>query len=378
MTGEVLIGLDAGTSVIKAVAFDLEGRQVGVASRRNSYETLPDGGAEQDMARTWADTASVLRELAERVPDLARRAVALGVTGQGDGTWLIDADGNPVHDGWLWLDGRAAEEARAIVESPGYRSVYETTATGVNVCQMRSQLRHMARRYPDLLARAATALHCKDWLYFNLTGIRATDPTEGVFTFGDFRTRAYSETVIAELGLADYRRILPPIVDGAVTAHPLSDAAAKATGLPPGLPVSLGYVDIMCCAMAAGLHDTETLPGLTILGSTGMHMRFAPDADAVVLNPDASGYTMAFPGHAHAQMQTNMAATINIDWMLGLACQVLASEGIERRPADLFDGLDDRILAARPGAALYHPYILKAGERGPFAEPRRAGQFHRA
>ncbi|RWK45701.1 MAG: carbohydrate kinase, partial [Mesorhizobium sp.] len=92
------------------------GRQLAAAAVPNRYETLPGGGAEQDLARTWADTATTLRQLADKVPDLASRTVAIAVTGQGDGTWLIDKDGEPVAKGWLWLDARAAaivEEIRA-------------------------------------------------------------------------------------------------------------------------------------------------------------------------------------------------------------------------------------------------------------------------
>jgi erythritol kinase len=210
---------------------------------------------------------------------------------------------------------------------------------------------------------------------FSLTGERATDPTEGVFTFGDFRTRAYSDAVIEALGLSDLKRLMPPIVDGAVTQHRLTAAAAAATGLPEGLPVSLGYVDVMCTAFGGGLHDREALPGFTIFGSTGMHMRFAPDADAVRLNPDRTGYVMAFPGKGYGQMQTNMAATLNIDWMLDVARELLESQGVARSRADLLAGLDARILAARPGAALYHPYISPAGERGPFTEPDARASF---
>lgn len=375
MTQDVLIGIDAGTSVIKAVAFDLEGRQLAIDSRRNSYNTLPNGGVEQDMARTWVDTRAVLTGLGEKLPNLADRVLAMGVTGQGDGCWLIDAEGSPVHDGWLWLDARAAAEAREIAASDGIDRIYRETGSGVNVCQMRTHLTWMKRHAPELLARAGTALHCKDWLYFNLTGERASDPTEAVFTFGDFRTRNYSETVIEALGLSDLRHLLPPVVDGAVTAHGLTPEAARATGLPAGLPVSLGYVDLMCTALGAGLHDASAEPGLTILGSTGVHMRFAPDADKVVLNEAGSGYTMAFPGKAYGQIQTNMAATLNIDWMLGLAVELLAAEGVERQPSDLLKGLDERVMGARAGAAMFHPYISSAGERGPFTEPSARASF---
>jgi erythritol kinase len=371
----VLIGVDAGTSVVKAVAFEADGRQIAVASRPNAYATLPGGGVEQDMRRTWADVSAVLRELVARDPRIGRDAAALAVTGQGDGCWLIDAAGEPVHDGWLWLDARAAAEAREIAASPGAALIYERTGAGVNVCQMRTHLLWMKRHAPDLLAKAATALHPKEWLYFRLTGDRATCPTEGVFTFGDFRRRAYDEAVIEALGLADLRRLLPPIVDGAREAGALTAEAARETGLKAGLPVCLGYVDIMCTALGGGLHDASARPGLTVLGSTGMHMGFAPDARAVRLNPDRSGYVMAFPGGAYAQMQTNMAATLNIDWMLDAARAVLASEGVERSRADLLRTMDDRVTAARPGAAIFHPYISAAGERGPFAEPDARASF---
>lgn len=375
MSRDVIIGLDAGTSVIKAVAFDLTGAQIASAGRPNSYRTLANGGAEQDMRRTWADAAAVIAELVERMGGRADRVLALAVTGQGDGCWLVDAEGEPVHDGWLWLDGRAAAEARAIAASEGMPLVYQATGTGVNVCQMRTHLTWMDAHAPELLERAATALHPKDFLYLRLTGERATDPTEGVFTFGDFRTRDYSDAAIEALGLSRLRRLLPPIVDGATTAHPLSAAAAAATGLPEGLPVALGYVDLMCCALGAGLHDAEAAPGLTILGSTGAHLRFAPRAEAVVLNTAMSGYTMALPGPAYAQLQTNMAATLNIDWMLDLGVELLASQGVTRDRKALLDGLDDKVLAARPGAALYHPYISTAGERGPFTEPDARASF---
>ena len=63
MTRDILLGIDAGTSVIKSVAFSLTGEQVAVASRPNVYQTLGAGQIEQDMARTWADCVATLREL---------------------------------------------------------------------------------------------------------------------------------------------------------------------------------------------------------------------------------------------------------------------------------------------------------------------------
>ncbi|MGX1500008.1 erythritol kinase [Labrenzia sp. MBR-25] len=369
MRSGVLIGVDAGTSVIKAVAYDLSGRQLALSHRRNVYRSLADGGVEQDMACTWRNTSAVLMELIERLPGDASNVLALAVTGQGDGTWLVDADGEPVHDGWLWLDARSADTARDLANSEAIDTIYQETATGLNVCQMRTQMVHMARHQPELLKRSAAALHCKDWLYFKLTGVIASDVSEAGFTFCSYKTGAYSEAVIDALGLGAHRHLLPPIVDGTRQAGALTTEAAAVTGLPAGLPVCLGGVDVMCCALGAGLHDAAADRGVTILGSTGMHMRFVPTADQVVLNPERSGYTMPFPGGAFAQIQTNMAATLNIDWALGLMREMLLDCGVEKTQDELLAGLDDKILAARPGAAFYLPYISSAGERGPFADP---------
>ena len=157
MKDGVLIGIDAGTSVIKAVAFSIEGEQLAVAAVPNSYVTLPDGGVEQDMARTWTDTVATLQQLVAKIPKLASKLVAIAVTGQGDGMWLVDKAGEPVAPAWLWLDARSASIVDEFTALPAFDDHYRRTGTGVNVCQMNVQLAWMQRHRPDVLARATTA-----------------------------------------------------------------------------------------------------------------------------------------------------------------------------------------------------------------------------
>lgn len=376
MSGDLIIGIDAGTSMNKAVAFDLEGRQVAAAALRNRYDEPGGGVVEQDMARTWDDTAQALRRLAEQVPELASRAAALAVTGQGDGTWLIDKEGAPVAPAWLWLDSRAADLV-AVAEASGARAeAFRFTGCGLNACNQSAQLAWLKRERPEVLEAAATAFHCKDWLYFQLTGERVTDPSEGSFTFGDFRSRSYRDEVLAALDIAELKPLLPPMLDGSGTTHPLTAEAAAATGLPQGLPVSLGYLDVICTGLGAGLYDPDRAAGCSIVGSTSMHMRFFEQAETVALPAEPSGYTMPFPVPGSvARMQSNMAATLNIDWVVDLAREAAASLGKKVAPKDALSRLDARVLDAQPGAALYHPYIHEAGERGPFVEVAARAQF---
>jgi erythritol kinase (D-erythritol 1-phosphate-forming) len=375
MTDGLLIGIDAGTSVIKSVAFSLTGEQIAMASLPNDYVNLPGGGVEQDMARTWRDAAQSLVLLAEQVPRLKDRAVALAVTGQGDGTWLMDKAGGPVCPAWLWLDSRAAAIAEEFMAHPAYASHYERTGTGINACQQSTHLVWMKRHTPEVLERTASAHHCKDWLYYNLTGQRVSDPSETIYTYGRYADRTIEPDVLDALNAGELKRLIPPMVDGAINSAPLSAAAAKLTGLKPGLPVSLGYLDVICCGVGGGLYDETGTAGCTIIGSTGMHMRMRR-ASGVKLNAERSGYTMCFPAPGTvAQMQSNMASTLNIDWLLDLALGILQDQGVKRERKDLLKGLDDKILAEPAGRVMFHPYISQAGERGPFLEPAARATF---
>jgi len=377
MKDPVLIGIDAGTSVIKSVAFSADGTQLATAAIPNAYVTLADGGAEQDMARTWADAAKTLKQLTEVIPNLAERLVAISVTGQGDGIWLVDAKGEPVAPAWLWLDARAAREVEAFTSTKDYDAHYARTGTGVNACQMSVQLTWMQQHRPEVLKKATHCFHCKDWIYFNLTGDRVTDPSEGNFTFGNYATRQYQLDIMDSLGSSALKRLVTPMVDGTRENGVLTAEAAKLTGLKAGTPICLGYVDVLCTGLGGGLYDPTGQSGCTIVGSTGMHMRLQPDVSKVRLNAEKSGYTMVFPAPGMvAQIQSNMASTLNIDWLLDVGRGILREHGVEKSRSDMLKGMDQKLLERAPAALLYHPYISKGGERGPFLEPSARAMFN--
>ncbi|TGN36203.1 carbohydrate kinase, partial [Paracoccus liaowanqingii] len=273
---------------------------------------------------------------------------------------------------------RAAPTVARLAAGPQDRARFEATGTGLNTCQQGAQMAHMDAHAPDLLDRAEVALHCKDWLYLNLTGIRATDPSEASFTFGNFRSRRYDATVLAALGLTHRRGLLPEIVDGTQITHPLTAQAARQTGLRAGTPVSLGYVDMVMTALGAGV--VGSLEGgagdvaCSTVGSTGVHLR-AVGAERVHLNDQGTGYVICLPiPGVVTQVQTNMAATLNLDWVLSLAAGILSDMGAAVSHRDLVGHLDGWLAAATPGQILYHPYISDAGERGPFVDASaRAG-----
>lgn len=371
---EILIGIDAGTSVLKAVAFDLAGRQLAIASTPNTVLLGADGAAEQDLDGTWRDVAATVRALGQQLPGLAERTVALAATGQGDGTWLIDAHGRPVGPALLWLDGRSAPQVRALRASAMAGPLAQRTGTALNPSMQSSHLMWLQAHQPQRLARATTALHCKDWLYHCFTGDRATSPCEGVFTFGDWRRRDYDDEALAWLGLAGWRRLLPPLVDGTRHHAPLTREAAAACGLREGTPVVLPVMDVPATVLGGGGVAFDAAGrmrrvGCSILGSTGMHGWVSDDPADIQPSAEA-GYTMLMPlPQACARLMSHMAATLNIDWLLGLLHDAMALAGATppARP-ELLQRLNAMVLDATPAQAVFHPYIADNGERGPFVD----------
>ena len=331
----------------------------------------------REVHRTWADAAQALHLLADKIPNLAARTAVLAITGQGDGTWLIDADGEPVCPAWLWLDARSAtiiEQWRSSDTGPALQQI---TGTAINPAIQSGQITWLKRHRPETLRLAATAFHCKDWLYFKATGERATDPSEGVFTYGNYRTRSYDDAVFDLLDLRDIAHLRPDIVDGSQHHAPLTDTAAVATGLSAGTPVVLGPLDVIATTLGAGAYEPGRNIGISILGSTGMHIRIFHDEKDVVISDEQVGYVMPFvvPG-TWGGFQSHMAATLNIDWLVNMAVQFARDAGAE--DVDVLETLlrlDKQAGAASPGTLLYHPFISENGERGPFVEPRARAQF---
>lgn len=369
MKQSVILALDAGTSILKATAFDLTGQPVAQYAQPNHYVEDGAGAAEQDMRQTWEDVVAVLVALIGRLAEV--EVACLVVTGQGDGTWLVDAEGEPVGHGWLWLDARSGSIIEEIRASEAAQVIFHESGTGPAASQQSGQLLWLRKYRPAQLAQAATAMHCKDWLYFRLTGVRATDPSEGCFTFGSWRTRAYSDAVIDAFGLRPQARLLPPIIDGMTTHHALSAAAAARLGIPAGTPVVLGYVDVLCSALGVGLYGTGDECGTSIIGSTGMSIRLADDDFERPADAPLSGYRMVFPVPGKtALLQSTLAATLNIDWLVGLAAQAVQLAGYTPDHASLLKNLDALAATARPVTAMWHPYIAAGGERGPFTDVR--------
>jgi erythritol kinase (D-erythritol 1-phosphate-forming) len=348
----MIAGLDIGTSVTKAAAFDDNGEAVAVEAVTTRLRTPAPSQFEHDVEEVLEAAFGVIRRLCER---LDAPPAAIGITGQGDGLWLVDERGKGVRPAISWMDARAAPIVAEWLRESTLTALFRHTGNAPFPGAGAALLAALDRSEPEALDRAATAARCKDVIFQRLTGVRATDVSEGSNLFMDVRTRRRDEYALALCGLAHRAPLLAPAVRSGFPTGELEPAPARALGLAPGLPVTAGPYDLPACAAGAGV--TSPGDGLLILGTT---LACQVVVDRVDTTGEPAGLTLctAEPDRWLRAMPA-MVGTAALDWVLGLV-------GADH------EALDDILDASPPGArrARALPFLSPAGERAPFVAPQ--------
>jgi xylulokinase len=351
-----VVCVDAGTTMIKAVGYADDGTEAAVVRQVTQVSRTRPEWAEQDMTSVWEAVASCVRQVVER---MGTGVDYLAVTAQGDGSWLVDRDGEPTGPAILWNDGRAAETVdgwtRAGVLERAFRVNGSLTFAGLP----NAILSWLREHDPDRLGRSAVSLTCGGWIFSRLTGELAVDSSDGSAPFTDIGTGRYSTELLDLYDMEWARRLLPEQRDDGDRVAALSESAASRLGLPAGTPVVMAPYDIASTAIGVG----AVRPGqaCTILGTT---LCTEVVTDQVDLGRTASGLTVALglPG-LHLRAFPTLAGGEVIQWACGLM-------GLGD-PADL----GELARAGDAGAAglAFLPYLSPAGERAPFLDPQARG-----
>ena len=345
------LGVDAGTSVIKAAAFDKAGRQLALESVPTRVTSPRPGWFEQDPDEVTAAVAKVVGAVAAATaaqgpPEL------VAVTGQGDGLWLLDADGRAVRPAVSWMDARAAGILGRWQADGTVAAAFRRTGGAMFPGSPGPVLAWLDAHEAESLDRARTAGYCKDLVMQRLTGVRATDASDASQPFLDPVARTYAVDVLDRCGLAHRRDLLAPVVEPVPTGGLLRDLA-ESLGVPAGTPVSAGPFDLPACALGSGV--SEPGDGHLTVGTT---LACQVVVDSLDMSAEPAGLTLALadPGRWLRAMPA-MVGTAALDWVLGT---------IGARHEEV----DAMLAATEPGArgASCLPYFSPAGERAPFVE----------
>lgn len=373
---QYILGIDAGTSVLKAAIFDLKGNELNRGARNVPITSPQPHLAEENMQEVWVAAAEAIREAITGTSVRADEIVAVSVTGQGDGSWLIDeATGKPKGPAILWTDGRAGDIIDGWYEDGTVSRQFDTSGTGPYAGTTSAILRWRIENQPDLL-EGAKVLWCKDWIEYNLTGDISSDPSDASLSGIDVLKRDWSEDVNSVWGIDGIRDVLPVLKSPTDLAGTVTAEAAGVTGLVEGTPVYKGQMDITASSLGVGV----ARPGdcMAVIGTAGI-VTVCTDDMSAGFEPKDVGWTIPHGPDSWIRAMGMNFCTPNLDWFLREFGAPFRAEAEAQAPGEsaLFDYLDRKVQEAPLGARgiIYHGYLAPGGERAPFVRPSARGSF---
>lgn len=297
-----LLGVDVGTTAIKAAVFDTEGVEVG--SHTEEYDLLtPSAGRVELEADTYPDTfARAVRGALQDTSVPQDTLVALGLSAQGETLICLDGDNQPVGRAIVWMDNRATIESEEIEAHFGRPVIAATTGQpAMDPIWPAAKILWLKRNEPELFARTAKFVLLKDYLVYRLTGRLISEDSLLCSTLlWDINTRAYWPEMLAYLGITEEQ--LPEIAEQGAIVGKVGEQVSAELGLPAGLPVSVGALDQACGALGIG----NAVPGV-FSESTGSALTSVTIAEELALDP--SGQVPCFPAAIPGQYMLHTFST---------------------------------------------------------------------
>jgi xylulokinase len=311
-----LMGVDLGSSSIRAVVYDTDGNVVGLASRPMEKEA-PDAARPDHIVwpheRVWRNAASAIREALALLPQGAT-VDALAVACLGMDGLPVDAEQRELYPFISWHDARTMPQFDAWQAGFGAKRQFLTTGNQLYPFNTAFRLQWMAENEPAILAKAHKWVLMGDYLNMRLCGRIATDYSMASCTllFDPGRAR-WSDEVVAAAGV-DPRLLCEPLPSGTILG-PVSKAAAEATGLVQGTPVVLGGHDYLCGVLPVGGHVPGTM--VNVVGTWDVTQTTLPG-----FNPSETleGRGLTVEAHVAAGQYSVYGAAIGgavVDWYRG-------------------------------------------------------------
>jgi len=361
MAGASFLGLDVGTSGVKAILVAESGEIEASATTPLDLSTPKPGWAEQDPNAWWAASVASIKSVLAARP--GTRIASVGISGQMHSSVFLDATGEVIRPALLWCDGRTTAECQEITACVGGELKLRDLASNPALEGFTlPKVLWLRKHEPQAFARLATVMLAKDFIRYRLTGVIATEPSDASATLMyDTARLRWSTEVLDAVGLP--HSIVPTVGGSSEVLGNVNADAASATGLPVGTPVVGGGADNACGAAGVG----AVTPGEAVAswGTSGTVL--APTAEPRV-DPALRAHTFCHvvPGMWYL-MGVVLAAGGAFAWYREQFVRELA--GVP----DINDRLDKEAASVPPGAegVTFLPYLQ--GERTPHRDASMRG-----
>ena len=354
------LGLDIGTSSVKALLIDAAQRTLAAGSASLDVSRPHPLWSEQAPEDWWQATLDAVAQVRAAAPDAWRALAGIGLSGQMHGATLLDDAGRVLRPAILWNDGRSFAECAEL-----HRLVPDLTVRAGNIAMpgfTAPKLLWVRHHEPAVFAATRSVLLPKDYVRYRLTGARVSDMSDASGTLWlDVARRAWDDTLLAATGLT--RAHMPALVEGSDASATLSAELATGWGV-ARVAVAGGGGDN--AASAVGIGAVRPGEGFLSLGTSGVVFAVT---DRFVAAPERTlhAFCHAVPGRWHG-MSVILSAAASLSWLADLLGQGEAIGDLLARVT---------AWAAVPGqraeAPVFLPYL--AGERTPHNDAAASGLF---
>lgn len=361
MNHAVSLGIDLGTSELKAVLMSAEGEVCGQAGARLSVSRRQSGWSEQDPAEWWHACVAALEQLRADQPEAWRRIACIGLSGQMHGAVLLDEADEVLYPAILWDDSRAVTQAEQLNRDfPNYPGVTGSLAmAGLTA----PKLLWLKQHEPELFARIDCVLSPKDYLRLLLTGERVSDMSDAAGTLWlNVERREWYAPMLHATGLTLAQ--MPRLLEADQRSGGLRAKSAQGLGLPVELPVAAGGGDNPVSAVGIGAINAGD--AFVTLGTSAAIVAIT---DYPAGHPPSAVHSFchALPNRWYT-MGAMLAGASCLRWISRLLGQPDEQTLLTRVEATL--PVDQPVADNAP---LFLPYL--AGERTPHNDPLLRGGF---
>jgi xylulokinase len=350
------LGIDIGTSGVKALLIDERGRSLGEASAASVEPVRPyPGWSEQNPSDWWSATLAAVDALKASHPAELAAVRGIGLSGHMHGATLLGSSDEVLRPCILWNDGRAATECREMEAAlPSLREIAGNIAMAGFTAPKIAWVR---KHEPQIFDKIAKVLLPKAYIRLLLTGEHVEDMSDAAGTLWlDVRKRDWSDQLLAVTGLD--RSHMPRLVEGSAVSANLKRELAQRWGMDGVVVVAGGAGDN--AASACGIGAIRPGEGFVSLGTSGVlfvsNQRFSPNTEGAV-----HAFCHAIPDTWH-QMGVILSATDSLNWLSKITGQKQAA--LSGAAEAQFEG---------PGEEIFLPYL--SGERTPHNNAGARGSF---
>ena len=361
-----LLGMDCGTTNLKAIILGEDGTVVAEASRPSTFMDLKSDMREQDANEWWSNTVEIFKSLVEQAGhDIVKRIRGISISSHTVTMLPVDAEGNPLRNGITCQDSRSIEELHYIVETIGYDRFVKIVGGRPAVAFLPNKILWFKKHEPELFAKTVCFLQASSFINYKLTAKMTMDIDQATRTqCMDISTMEWSKEIGDVIGV-DLDAMLPKprLVDEIIGF--VTEEAAEETGLEEGIPVIAGCSDAMASMHATGmsrLGEAGESSGTTSLVFVGSDTKSAPDIPVVTKPCTIDGMPWIFD----APIQATGAS---LKWFI----EKMAAEEVayaKEHDLNIYTYLNELALESKPGAGglFFFPYLL--GERAPLWNAR--------